>query len=1160
MADDVASVVLRVQAGQATAFIDLVQRLNAELRVWIATYALDTLMIDDVALAVWCAVRRASADCPAAPIPWILAFAERELAQRMTALADDPLRQVLTHAAAVELRAAGQPSTTAAQHVQRRLTMMPPMARRLLTRHYGERLPLADLAVAQGVSNEDVADSLVMARSTLDWHPDAMSGPVAHGPFSGVIEDFLSGALEGEPRERFAVHLAADAERSATFVRQVRLDLMLRVMLAPAVEGDGKVMAQAAWATVASGDGLMIAQPPELRPRPAAAVSQGSDRTQRRPTSSDLAMRRTSDPGTRRITANEPTTRRISVTELGTRRHSLQRLEPDAGAGQQRKSGLLVVFILAGLVLAGGVAVLLIWGRGETARAHPLVTQADPAPLPTAPPASIASAPVPGEGHGPSATGARTDGPVVFVRGINFGGDAVILDRHRWLAQDQAVAGGLALTAEAVATSIPPLSGAGFDFDGKAMLESGLSAKEAPLRLRQALPAGTYELMLWVAGPDAGNALAITIGDQIGNVAAAPSATWRKLGPYRVTLTGAQLDLVVAGLGRAHLSGLTLATVGKPSAPLPPIALLISPSDRFAQDSTRSLDLVADVIPSATAITAVAFMDGDKLLATVNAPPYRLSLPKLPPGTFAFTVVATAADGGRAASAAVTGTILDLPVGTGSILRERWNGLPGEWLRDAQANPKLQGPPDQSSMLTSMKIPTNDGFDFVDRLRGFIIPPVNGSYTFWIASDDNAELSLSTDEDPAHLQFLCWCGVVREEGFDDRPEQRSKPLVLEAGHRYFVEVRHKQGPGGTHLAIGWQLPDGYRERPIPGSRIAPWTAERAPLVAAAPPASAPVPAPTAPTPAAEKPPRFALGIDFGGDAGVIDGNHWLSQRQAEELEVPLLTTTDTFLSDLPLADAQVGFGGLRRDVDLDGRPLTIGKGTFKRGLFTHAPATILVPLDGRSTGFIADVGVESYVGQGSVAFEVYLDDAKVAESGVVHLGDEAKHLEVPLGRAKVMKLVVGDGGDGLGGDHAIWGDARLITPRVGLLGAAAGLKGAKRNAQNFATKPPSEGPLKAMLNSSCQGRSETLAFGLKVPNGVYDAWFWVSENATTGAHLFDLEVQGVAAKGLGALPTGSWSKYGPLRVSVGNGVLSIIAKAGKGVPTLSGMALYAIDP
>ncbi len=118
-----------------------------------------------------------------------------------------------------------------------------------------------------------------------------------------------------------------------------------------------------------------------------------------------------------------------------------------------------------------------------------------------------------------------------------------------------------------------------------------------------------------------------------------------------------------------------------------------------------------------------------------------------------------------------------------------------------------------------------------------------------------------------------------------------------------------------------------------------------------------------------------------------------------------------------------------------------------------------------------------------------------------------------------MKLVVGDAGDGLAGDHAIWGDARLSTPRAAPSGPGAGLKAAKRVAQNFATKPLSDGTLKSMLNTSVQGRGEVLAFGLKVPNGTYDAWIWVSENSGAGAHLFDLDLQGVALKGLGALPS-----------------------------------------
>jgi hypothetical protein len=49
------------------------------------------------------------------------------------------------------------------------------------------------------------------------------------------------------------------------------------------------------------------------------------------------------------------------------------------------------------------------------------------------------------------------------------------------------------------------------------------------------------------------------------------------------------------------------------------------------------------------------------------------------------------------------------------------------------------------------------------------------------------------------------------------------PLVQ--GKRYYIEALHKQGVGGDHVSVGWQLPDGTMERPIPGSRLSPFEAD-----------------------------------------------------------------------------------------------------------------------------------------------------------------------------------------------------------------------------------------------------------------------------------------------------------------------------------------------
>ena len=63
-----------------------------------------------------------------------------------------------------------------------------------------------------------------------------------------------------------------------------------------------------------------------------------------------------------------------------------------------------------------------------------------------------------------------------------------------------------------------------------------------------------------------------------------------------------------------------------------------------------------------------------------------------------------------------------------------------------------------------------------------------------------------------------WCG---EKEYTKHPEQKSSPVKLEAGKRYYVEALQKEGGGGDHLTVKWTLPDGKEEDPIPGIRLSP---------------------------------------------------------------------------------------------------------------------------------------------------------------------------------------------------------------------------------------------------------------------------------------------------------------------------------------------------
>ncbi len=75
-------------------------------------------------------------------------------------------------------------------------------------------------------------------------------------------------------------------------------------------------------------------------------------------------------------------------------------------------------------------------------------------------------------------------------------------------------------------------------------------------------------------------------------------------------------------------------------------------------------------------------------------------------------------------------------------------------------------------------------------MKGWLMPPITGNYTFWIAADDTGEFWLSTDDDPAKMARVCFVpGPVLPYSFIYHPEQRSDPINLVAGQTYYFEVR-----------------------------------------------------------------------------------------------------------------------------------------------------------------------------------------------------------------------------------------------------------------------------------------------------------------------------------------------------------------------------------
>ncbi len=86
---------------------------------------------------------------------------------------------------------------------------------------------------------------------------------------------------------------------------------------------------------------------------------------------------------------------------------------------------------------------------------------------------------------------------------------------------------------------------------------------------------------------------------------------------------------------------------------------------------------------------------------------------------------------------------------------------------------------------------------------------MTGLYQFWIASDDEGQLFLSSDSNPENkVEVASVPGFTGFRVFTKYPEQKSVMIRLEAGEKYYIEALHKEGTGGDFLSVAWLMPSG----------------------------------------------------------------------------------------------------------------------------------------------------------------------------------------------------------------------------------------------------------------------------------------------------------------------------------------------------------------
>ncbi|HWB03560.1 MAG TPA: DUF1800 family protein [Verrucomicrobiales bacterium] len=158
----------------------------------------------------------------------------------------------------------------------------------------------------------------------------------------------------------------------------------------------------------------------------------------------------------------------------------------------------------------------------------------------------------------------------------------------------------------------------------------------------------------------------------------------------------------------------------------------------------------------------------------------------------------------------------------GGITRDVWNNLTGTGVLSVPVHTA----PASTSTVTSLATAADLGDGFGDRLRGYITAPATGLYTFFVTSDENVEVWISSSEEPASRlkrSFISY-GNVGSGAWNAVSSQQSLPMMMKGGRRYFVEVIRRESSGGDHLQVGWLKP-GQTGTPevVPGWALTPYT-------------------------------------------------------------------------------------------------------------------------------------------------------------------------------------------------------------------------------------------------------------------------------------------------------------------------------------------------
>ncbi|HEU0008367.1 MAG TPA: LamG-like jellyroll fold domain-containing protein, partial [Verrucomicrobiae bacterium] len=153
----------------------------------------------------------------------------------------------------------------------------------------------------------------------------------------------------------------------------------------------------------------------------------------------------------------------------------------------------------------------------------------------------------------------------------------------------------------------------------------------------------------------------------------------------------------------------------------------------------------------------------------------------------------------------------------GGVQFQAYNAGGGNAVSVLTSHPSFPNSPDFVAYIANLDsrlaYPTDAREAYGARMRGAFFPRESGAHFFYLAADDNAELWLSTDVQPANRVLIAtetsWSNTkewTASAGGSSVANKKSPAINLVAGQAYYIEALYKEGTGGDHCSVAVQSP------------------------------------------------------------------------------------------------------------------------------------------------------------------------------------------------------------------------------------------------------------------------------------------------------------------------------------------------------------------